>query len=181
VIAKKKADVAEKKENLKELQKEIAEKKSELNEPAYQSIKETLLKIVSNLENQLEPAEQEIKKQEAQLQHVLDVLNNMTATEAQTPARVDENKFSEENGYGLAQLLSPGSNQGVALQKVNPEYFDKSPNAAGAQLIIVTTDANLFSRGEDELNYLQKKTLQLFNQLDYHRLKESMNLAFYTH
>jgi len=175
LVAKKKADVARQQEDLKELRKEIEGKKAELNDPAYQSIKETLLKVDSSLKSQVEAAQQEIKKQEEQLQHFTDVLNHMPAAEAQMPARLDENKSSKENIYDLTQLVQPGRYEGVQLNKINRDYFDKSPNAPGAQLIIVTTDPDLFSSSTDELNYLQKKTLQLFNELDYHQLKESMN------
>lgn len=175
VVAKKKSDIAERQKDLKDLQKEITAKKSELNEPAYQSIKETLLKVVSNLESQVQPAQLEIRKQEDQLEHFTDVLNHMPASEAKMAARLDENKSSTDNIYDLTQLVSPGRYEGVQLNKINPDYVDKSPNAPGAQLIMVTTSSSLFSVPGNELNYLQKKTLQLFNQLDYHRLKESMN------
>jgi hypothetical protein len=61
------------------------------------------------------------------------------------------------------------------LYKINAGYYDRSATAPAAQIITVYYDLpNLTVFEKTQLNYLEKKTLDIFNHLDYHALKMSM-------
>jgi hypothetical protein len=102
------------------------------------------------------------------------LLHSMTPQEASAPARMNYNKKSNSQQFGgLDQLVPVGRREGVMLTKINPDYYNKSPQAPVAQMIMVDYGWPTVGFAQDP-DYLQQKTIDIFNQLDYHALKESM-------
>jgi hypothetical protein len=98
----------------------------------------------------------------------------MTAQDAAAPARMDYNKKSNSQQFGaLEQLVPVGRREGVMLTKINPNYYNKSAQVPVAQMIMVYYAWPKIGFEQDP-DYLQQKTIDIFNQLDYHALKESM-------
>lgn len=107
------------------------------------------------------------------LQQCNDFLQTASNMEKAAPARVDYDKKSKGPGImaNLDILVPPGRGEGTALVKVNPEYYNYSPQASAAQMLAtyyVIPDAAY------KTDYLQQATLDIFNHLDYHALKMSM-------
>ena len=175
LIDRKNFEISENQYHEKELQKEIAGSSAEINEPAFKSLKEELSTSISTAKTALQKARQQSEKQQQLLQSYQQVLKSMSASEADSPVRIDEDKPAKDGFYDLTQLVPPTDDKGVPLEKINPGYFDISPQAPAVQLIIVYTDASLFQQTDHKLNYLQAKTKSLFNNIDYHQLKISMN------
>jgi hypothetical protein len=98
----------------------------------------------------------------------------MTLAESASAARIDEDK--RITGFDQSErLVSAGRMEGVGLYKINPDYYDRSPGAPAAQLIFVYYEIpNLSVFEKTTFNYLEKKTMDIFNHIDYHQLKESM-------
>ncbi|HWB93717.1 MAG TPA: hypothetical protein VG605_17780 [Puia sp.] len=118
------------------------------------------------------------KKNVTQLQQEIgdcrSLLNTMSPEEANAPVRLDYSKKSGAGGMGsLQQLVPVGRREGVSLVKVNPGFYDHSPNAPAAQMIMLyyAWPTVGFTKAPD---HLQQAMLDLFKQVDYHRLKESM-------
>jgi hypothetical protein len=115
-----------------------------------------------------------IQQQEKENRACQSLLNSMAPQEAAAPARMDYNKKSNSQRFGgLDQLVPVGRREGVLLTKVNPDYYNKSPLAPVAQMIMVYYGWPTVGFAQDP-DYLQQKTMDIFNQLDYHALKESM-------
>jgi hypothetical protein len=115
-----------------------------------------------------------IEQQKIEIRNCQSFLNAMTAQEAAAPARMNYNKKSNSQQFGgLDQLVPVGRREGVMLTKINPGYYNKSAQAPVAQMIMVYYDWEKVGFAEDP-DYLQQKTIDIFHQLDYHALKESM-------
>jgi hypothetical protein len=98
----------------------------------------------------------------------------MLSQEANSPLRLDENKKMFDFDP-LSRMVPAGTMEGVGLYKINPDYYDRSPGAPGAQLIFVYYEIpNLSAFEKTNLNYLEKNTITIFNEINYHQLKESM-------
>lgn len=114
-----------------------------------------------------------IKKAQDLVEKYHSLLNSMSPSEAAAPARLDYNKSNEGDPTNV--LIPVGRNEGTGLYKINPDYYDHSPGSPAAQLIIVYYQLPMLGPFlPDHLNYLQQKTLDIFNHLDYHALKASM-------
>lgn len=152
--------------------KQIAETKKNISDPVYQSVKPTLEKTIATIEEQIRKLNKETGSWREKIGHFHEVLNAMSAKEAAAPARLDYHKKSDEL-FGLEQLVAPDSREGVLLTRVNPAYYRHSAQAPVAQLITVyyTWPTIGFEKDPD---YVQQTALDIFEQLDYHALKTSM-------
>lgn len=122
----------------------------------------------------IEQWQKNIQQQEIENRTCKSFLNTMTPQEADAPARIDYNKKSNSQRFGgLDQLVPVGRREGVMLTKINPDYYNKSSQAPVAQLITIYYVWPSVGFVQDP-DYLQQKTIDIFNQLDYHQLKESM-------
>lgn len=71
----------------------------------------------------------------------------------------------------LDRLVPAGRREGTAFVKVNPEYYNYTSGAPAAQMLVmyyVIPDVGY------KTDYLQQATLDVFNHIDYHALKMSM-------
>ena len=122
----------------------------------------------------VEQWQKNIQQQEKENEACQSLLNSMTPQQAAAPARMDYNKTSNSQQFGgLAQLVPVGRREGVMLTKINPTYYSKSSDAPVAQMIAIYYAWPKIGFAKDP-DYLQQKTIDIFNQLDYHQLKESM-------
>jgi hypothetical protein len=129
---------------------------------------------LKSIDYAIEQWQKNIQQQEEENDACKSLLNSMTPEEAAAPARMDYNKKSNSKGFGsINQLVPVGRREGVMLTKINPQYYNKSPKAPVAQLITIYYVWPKLGFEQDP-DYLQQKTIDIFNQLDYHQLKQSM-------
>lgn len=152
--------------------KQISETQKNSSDPLYQSVKETLQKGIVTMEGQIKKLEAEKEMIRQKITHLQEMINALSPQEAKAPARLDYEKRSDEFG-SLEQLVPAGRKEGVMLTRINPEYYNKSPNSTLVQLITVYYSWPTVGF-ETDPDYLQQATINIFNDLDYHQLKESM-------
>ena len=177
LIAQKKYEIKEDEKLIPDLQKNIKESQQTLqNPPSYmtEDFKKALVKGVSKIEKAIDNTKEEISQKQNKMREYESMLSSMPSVEAVSPARLDENKKTDD--FDQSKRLVPcGRMEGVGLYKINPGYYDRAATAPGAQLIIVYYQLpNLSVFEKTQFNYLEKKTMEIFNHLNYHQLKESM-------
>jgi hypothetical protein len=177
LIAQKKYQIKEDEKTIAYLQKDIKESQKTLSDPSpyiTETIKKTVSDGIKVTEGQISREEEGIKNKPAEIRKYVILINAMTPTEAASAARIDENKKITD--FDLSQrLVAVGRMEGVGLYKMNPDYYDHSAGAAAAQLIFVYYQIpNLSVFEKTTFNYLEKKTMDIFNRIDYQKLKESM-------
>jgi hypothetical protein len=175
LIAKKEYRIQEDKKSIADLQKNIKGGQETLkNAPSYlnESTKKALADGNETMGKNIVRTQEEIKNFQTKIQEYETMITAMSPHEAASPARIDENKkipdFDE-----LKRLVPLDGREGVCLYKINPGYYDRS--APAAQLITIyysLPSPTVFEK--TQLNYLEKKTLDIFNHLDYQALKMSM-------
>jgi hypothetical protein len=172
LIARDKYRIKENESLINDEKKEIAETKKNISDPTYQSVKSTLQQTIKPMEDQLKKINDETEFLKKKIAHFFEIIKSMSPREANAPARLDEKKHSDEL-FGLEQLVPAGRKEGVLLTRINPNYYDASPNAPAVQLITVyySWPSVGFS---SEPDYLQQATMDVFRHLDFHQLKESM-------
>jgi len=177
LIAQKKFQISDYKKAIDDLQKGIQETEATLkNPPSYlnESTKKALADGNALTQKNIDKTQDEIKNFQTKIQEYESAVNAMSQQEASSPARIDENKTVRDFD-DLKRLVPVGRMEGVGLYKVNPNYYDNSATAPGAQLIFVYYNLpNLSVFEKTQFNYLEKKTMDIFNHLDYHALKMSM-------
>ncbi|HXR83678.1 MAG TPA: hypothetical protein VN722_05185 [Hanamia sp.] len=177
LIAEKKYQVREDEKSIPNLQKNIRETQETLkNPPSYmtEEFKKALAESVSKIKKAIDDTKLTITNEQEKIKEYQSMIDLMKAEEAASPARLDEGK--KTSGFErLNELVPIGRMEGVGLYKINPNYYDHSASASGAQLIFVYYDLpNAIAIENASFNYLQKKTINIFNQINYHQLKESM-------
>ena len=176
LIARKNFQVKEDQGIIADLQKTIKEAGETLAHPASYlttEVKKALADGVTVQEKQVADFKEEIKKKQTKIEQYSEYLNAMNPQEATAPTRLDYNKKSDELMGGLEQLVPVGRREGVMLTKINPGYYNRTTNAPVAQMISIYYAWPQVGFEQDP-DYLQQATLDIFNQLDYHQLKESM-------
>lgn len=173
LIARENSTVSETRQSIKDERQYIGEAKRNATNPALQAVKGALEDGVKTMEQKIVDMNADIGVRQRRLAHFGEILKGFGPAEATAGVRLDEGKKSEEF-FGLEQIVPYGRSEGTALYKINPDYFDRSPAAPGAQLIIVYYSTPQASAFVTDPNYLQQKTVDIFNQLDFHGLRESM-------
>jgi len=171
LIAQKNAALKTHQGNIKDDQKSINDQQKLLSNPLFQSRSETIKKTIVQIQKNILKEEDNIKSVQQLLNQYQKTASSMSSQEAALPVRVDNSKIFSADP--LLALVPAGRKEGTALYKINPDYYDKSTNASGAQLIIVYYSLPR-DFGSEKLNYLEQKTVDVFNRLDYHALKVSM-------
>ncbi len=170
LVAKNEFNIKSWKATIADIQKNIKETKETIANGVDNSIKDVLAATITTMNGQVAQAREKISQLETERTHLKSVMSAMTPSEANAPARV-----IEKGDFGSLESLSPvGRREGDALYKVNPGYFDVAPGSKGAQVIIVYYKWTHLGAFESDPDYLQQKILKLFDEIDYHRLKESM-------
>jgi hypothetical protein len=176
LIARKNFEVKDDQGIIADLQKTIKEAGETLAHPTSYltaEVKKALVDGVTVQEKQVANFKEEIKKKQAKILRYREYLNAMNPREAAAPTRLDYDKKSDELMGGLEQLVPVGRQEGVMLTKINPDYYNHSPNAPVAQMLTLYYAWPKVGFEQDP-DYLQQTTIDIFNQLDYHQLKESM-------
>ena len=173
LIARENNAIRNVRQSIKDEQPRIADAKKNASNPANQAVEEALENAVRTMEKQIVDMNADITVKQSRLAHFREILNGFAPAEGTAGVRLDENKKSEEF-FGIEQIVPYGRHEGIALYKINPDYFDRSPAAPGAQLIIVYYNIPQASAFVTDPDYLQRKTVDIFNQLDFHGLRESM-------
>lgn len=178
LIAQKKFQINEDGKTIKDLEKNLKQSQQTVkNPPSYLTpeVLKALSDAVGSTQKQIADEKEQIVKSQESIQQYATLINRMTQQEAASPARLDYNKKLDDFDQ-LKRLVPAGRMEGVGLYKINPDYYDRSAGAPGAQLIFVyykIPNTSVFEK--TELNYLEQKTIDIFNQIDYHQLKKTMN------
>lgn len=175
LIAQKNYEIREDEKKIPDLQKDIKESQETIKNPPSYLTKEVIKSLadgVAQIHKSIDQIQKEISNKKEKITEYQSYMNAMSASEASSPARLDEEKIID--GFDKLKKLVPyGRMEGVGLYKINPGYYDRS--GGGAQLIFVYYSIpNLSVFEKTEFNYLEKNTMDIFNNLDYHKLKESM-------
>lgn len=177
LIAHTKYQIKEDEKTIAELEKNLKQSQETVkNPPSYLTpeILKTLKDGVAIMQKQINSQKEEISNEQEKIKEYGNLINGMTTKESASPARIDYNKKIDDFDQ-LKRLVALGRMEGVGLFKINPNYYDRSAGSSGAQLIFVYYKLpNLSIFEKTEFNYLEQKTMAIFNQLDYHQLKESM-------
>ncbi|MGN6193333.1 MAG: hypothetical protein ACTHOB_00230 [Ginsengibacter sp.] len=177
LIAQKKYEIKEDEKTIPDLQKNIKQSQETLKDPpSYltEDFKKALADGVSKIQKAIDQTKEEISNKQNKIKEYESVIRSMSAAEAVSPARLDENKKTSDFD-DLKRLVDTGRMEGIGLYKINPNYYDRSAAAPGAQLVIVYYHLpNLSVFEKTSFNYLEQKTMDIFNHINYHQLKESM-------
>jgi hypothetical protein len=177
LIAAKKYQILEDEKKIPEIQKEIKETQQTLKAPGSymtEDVLKALAVAVTKMEKNIAEDKEGIKKEQEKIKEYQSMIDAMPSQEANSPVRLDENKKMVDFDP-LSRMVPAGRMEGVGLYKINPDYYDRSPGAPGAQLIFVYYEIpNLSAFEKTNLNYLEKNTITIFNEINYHQLKESM-------
>jgi hypothetical protein len=129
---------------------------------------------LKSMDNDIKQFQKNIERSEKEIADCKSFLNSMSPQDANAPARLDYNKKSTAEGMASLERLVPvGRREGKLLVKLNPSFYNHSPNAPAAQMIVLyyAWPSVGFTQAPD---YLQQAILDIFNNMDYHQLKESM-------
>ena len=129
---------------------------------------------LKSMDNDIKQFQKNIQRSEKEIADCKSFLNSMSPQDANAPARLDYNKKSTAEGMASLERLVPvGRREGKLLVKLNPSFYNHSPNAPVAQMIVLyyAWPSVGFTQAPD---YLQQAILDIFNNMDYHQLKESM-------
>ena|GEM_PF-735072 len=174
VIAKKTREIKDQKEEIERQQKDLADNKKSLTDPSYEAAKKIISESLPGLEKNIAKDQDLLRSLENDLSHYQEILNSMPANEAQSPTRID-NKIQTGKFDLLTMLVPLEKHNGVALYKINPNYFDKSPGAPVTQLMSISYFVlPPYLASGPGVDHLHKSTIDMYDQLDYHALKESM-------
>lgn len=171
LVAKKELEIKQQQKSIEDDEKTIDEQKRLLSDPVFQKQRQTIADGIEQIRKNISKENDDIQLKQQMLAHYKEIMTSMPSAEADAPVRIDYSKHAFEDPF---QALVPiGRHEGTGLYKINPDYYDRSTAASGAQVIIVyyTLPRNF---GPAELNYLEQKTVDIFNHLDYHALKMSM-------
>jgi len=176
LIAKRKYEISEDEKEIAYNIKSLKETEETLKNPPSYLTQETINALKTGMQN-IQKANEDLKKEIAdktvEIREFQNLVSSMSSTDAVSPARLDYNKGKTLDA--IEGLVKVGRMEGVGLYRINPDYYDTSPAAPAAQLIFVYYQIpNLSIFEKTSYNYLEQKTINLFNQLDYHKLKESM-------
>ena len=114
----------------------------------------------------------ELKQSKEALDECKRMLNSMSKQEAATFAYFANDKRNIQDLLNPATMLPIGKSNGYLLYKINPDYYDKSPGASAVQLL--TVSYSCYEEDTFGVDYLDKAVVDIFDDLDYHALKESM-------
>ena len=177
MIAQRKYEIREDEKSIADLQKSISQTAETLKDPpSYltEEVKKALADGVTKTEKTIDQIKDDVRVKQQKINEYESMITGMSAEEAASPVRLDENK-SIPDFDDSKRLVPPGRMAGVGLYKINPHYYDSSSAASGAQLIFVYYKIpNLSVFEKTEFNYLEKMTMDIFNHIDYHQLKKSM-------
>lgn len=129
---------------------------------------------LKSMDNDIEQFQKNIKRSEKEIADCKSLLNTMSPQDAGAPARLDYNKKSTAEGMATLDRLVPvGRREGTSLVKLNPDFYNHSPNAPVAQMMVLyyAWPQVGWTKAPD---FLQQAILDIFNNMDYHQLKESM-------
>ena len=129
---------------------------------------------LKSMDYSIDQGEKNLARLREEMGNCRSLLGEMTPEEANAPARLDYGKKSSGAGMAsLDRLVPMGRREGVLLVKLNPGFYDKRPNAPAVQMILLYYAWPTVGFAKDP-DYLQQAMLDVFKQIDYHRLKESM-------
>jgi hypothetical protein len=113
------------------------------------------------------------RETEQELADCKTLLGTMTLQDAAAPARLNYDLKTNGSFGSISHLVPVGRREGVMLQKLNPEFYDRSSGAPTAQMMVLYYAWPKVGFAQDP-NSVEQAAVDIFNQLDYHQLKESM-------
>lgn len=129
---------------------------------------------IKTMDYDIEQFQKNINRSKKEIADCKSLLNTMSLQDANAPARLDYNKKNTAQGMATLDRLVPvGRREGTLLVKLNPDLYDRSPNAPVAQMLLLYYAWPKVGFAKDP-DFLQQAILDIYNHIDYHALKESM-------
>ena len=169
-IKNEESSIADIEKNKKQTQETLAKPASYLTD----DVKKALADGITTSDKQIMQTREEIKDIREQINRYQQYLSTMTTAEAAAPTRLDYNKKDDGVAMGgIGQLVPIGRKEGKLLVKLNPSFYNHSAGAPVAQMIVLYYGWPKvgFAQAPD---FLQQAIMDIFNNMDYHQLKESM-------
>lgn len=174
VIAEKKFQAKDLEKSITDTEKNIRGNEATIKDPGPYMTAEVLKVMkegIVNSKKHIEDTKLKLVSYQNKIKEYESLMQNMTPEEASSPARIDYEIIVRDFDR-MKRLVPVGIRKGIGLFKINPDYYDRNPGAPGAQSIFVYTKwSNLTSRD----NYLIKKVIKIYNELDYAALKATLN------
>lgn len=163
--------------SIRDMEKDKKETQETLaNPPSYMTddMKKALADGIANGDKYIQQTREGIKKIMDQIKGYEQYINSMSPAEASASVRLDYNKNDDGISMGrIGQLVPVGRQEGTLLVKLNPSFYNYSPGAPVAQMIVMYNTLSNWQGGKGP-DYLEQSMQEIFNQVDYHKLKETM-------
>ena len=151
--------------------KETIKKMMKTENDADKAYSESTLK---GMDDQISQGEKNISQAAKEIKECKALLANMSTAEANSPVRLNYNVKPDGNSSSiLNQLVPAGKSEGVPLVKINPALLNPAKDAPVAEMLSVYYAWPTVGFTKDP-NYVQQSVLDIFNGLDYHQLKQSL-------
>ena len=172
LIAHFKNEMPQNKKVMSTQEENLAASKKMLSNPDNQNDTKEINYTIDVLEKNIQTSKLNLRKSQEALDECKNLLNTMSREEASAPAYFATDKRNIQDLLNPGSMLTYGKNNGFLLYKINPDYYDKSPGASSVQLL--TVSYSCYEEDTFGVDYLYKAAVDIFYQLDYHGLKESM-------
>ncbi|UAY55328.1 hypothetical protein [Arachidicoccus terrestris] len=128
---------------------------------------------LKSMDEGIEQFRKNMAQSKAEVERCKALLQSMSPEETRAPARVDYNKNTSTRLASLTSLLPAGETEGTLLVKINPDYYDRSPGAPTAQMLVMyyAIPGLDYTKSPD---YLGQAMLDIFHHIDYQLLKAAM-------
>ncbi|HET8574396.1 MAG TPA: hypothetical protein VFL76_11070 [Edaphocola sp.] len=173
LIAKEQLNIKNNEKSIAELKKDILQSQKNLKEPVYKDIQKTIEDGIRSMGNNISKIQAEIVPCTERISKYKDLVSKMSPGEAQAVAYVDVESHKYVNS-DLQYLVPYGRKEGWPLYIVNPDYYDPTQPPSKPQAMIVTYWYWNGSPQEFCPDFLKERTKEIFESIDYHKLKESL-------
>lgn len=167
LIAAEKMRKAEAEEKNAGFKKQLADAKKQLAAEKKEDMKKILRISVEGTENAIAQQEKWIGECDDKIKDYRAGIVGMSAEEAKMTAYVDMNRTRNAQ---TERMVAPGRHEGYPLYMVNPNYYDDSRSPAKTQSVIIC----YWYHSQFCPAFLQERTRRIFESIDYHKIKESM-------
>lgn len=170
LIVLQKSFIRENNERITKHQKEIEQGNETLKDKSIKDKYKTLVPTaIKSLQEGIVQARKENDSLQKKVERYNQIMSVMPQEELNAGARVDMRNFRYRKNE-IEDLVPYGRYEGDPLYKVNPDYYDNSFPPNTVQAIMVT----YWYHSQFCPNFLRNRVKEIFEQIDYHALKESM-------
>ena|GEM_PF-5484351 len=168
-IAKEQLHIKDNEEKVSDFKSQIIQSQKNLKEPVFKNSQQVIKDGIQSTEGTIRELQAQNAQYQERINHYQNLLSTVPTDEANAVAYVD----MESTRYTHSDppyLVPYGRKEGWPLYIVNPSYYDQTQPPTKTQAIVVT----YWYHQQFCPDFLKERTKQIFERIDYHRLKESM-------